>query len=225
MPAMGTLYLVRHGQASLGSADYDQLSSLGEQQCAALGAWMRARQLKFDGILRGTLRRHDQSLRALAAELPGLPSAIEVSGLNEYDSEAVVRAIHPEPLAPATTPQARRNHFRLLRAGLLKWMANEAQPEGMPTWAEFGQGVAAALEMARTRFEGDVLLLSSGGPISTAVGQVLDAPSASVVELNLRLRNSAVSELVTTRLRYVLQSFNTVPHLDHPDRAGWITYA
>ena len=30
---MGILYLVRHGQASFGEADYDRLSPLGHRQC------------------------------------------------------------------------------------------------------------------------------------------------------------------------------------------------
>jgi broad specificity phosphatase PhoE len=34
---MGTLHLVRHGQASFGAADYDQLSDLGARQCRELG--------------------------------------------------------------------------------------------------------------------------------------------------------------------------------------------
>ena len=34
---MGTLYLVRHGQASFGADDYDQLSPLGHQQALRLG--------------------------------------------------------------------------------------------------------------------------------------------------------------------------------------------
>ena len=55
---MGTLYLVRHGQASFGAADYDRLSDLGHRQCAQLGAWMEARGLRFEGVLRGSLRRH-----------------------------------------------------------------------------------------------------------------------------------------------------------------------
>ncbi len=34
---MGTLYLVRHGQASFGSDDYDRLSPLGQRQSQRLG--------------------------------------------------------------------------------------------------------------------------------------------------------------------------------------------
>ena len=35
---MSRILLVRHGQASLGAADYDQLSDLGEEQSRILGA-------------------------------------------------------------------------------------------------------------------------------------------------------------------------------------------
>ncbi len=222
---MGILYLVRHGQASLGAADYDQLSSLGEQQCAALGAWMLGKDLQFEAVMRGTLRRHQQSLAALSSQLPGLPSALECPGLNEYDSEAVIRAVHRGPLEVARTPEAVRQHFRLLREGLLRWMAAEVQPCGMPSWLEFAAGVNGALELVRQRFEGNVLLISSGGPIAAAVGQVLNVPPAGIVELNLRIRNSAVSEMVTSPKRHALLSFNTLPHLDQPERAGWATYA
>ncbi|MFN9904827.1 MAG: histidine phosphatase family protein, partial [bacterium] len=90
---MGTLYLVRHGQASFGSEDYDRLSELGRRQCAALGEWMRERGITFEGTLRGTHRRHRESLEAIASTLPAVPSATEWPGLNEYDSEAVLRTV------------------------------------------------------------------------------------------------------------------------------------
>jgi hypothetical protein len=57
------------------------------------------------------------------------------------------------------------------------------------------------------------------------VGHVLNTPPETTIELNLRLRNSAVTELVFTPKRHMLSTFNHVPHLDQPDRAGWITYA
>ena len=221
---MGTLYLVRHGQASFGAEDYDRLSDLGHRQCAQLGAWMQARGLRFEGVLRGTLRRHRESLAALASALPGLPDAVEWPGLNEYDSEAVVRSVHAGELPRPDTPEAYRQHFRLLREGLARWMAGEVQPEGMPTWAGFLQGVTSALDHVRTRHEGDVLLVSSGGPIATAVAHVLQAPPATAIELNLRIRNSALTEFAFTPKRHMLVTYNTLPHLDHPERQGWVTF-
>jgi len=70
-----------------------------------------------------------------------------------------------------------------------------------------------------------VLVVSSGGPIATAIAHVLGAPPPAVVSLNLQMRNSALSELSTSASRHWLAGFNSVPHLDHPARAGWITYS
>ena len=63
---MGTLYLVRHGQASFGADDYDQLSPLGLQQAQRLGAHWLAHGQRFDTVLMGTLRRHAQTLDGIA---------------------------------------------------------------------------------------------------------------------------------------------------------------
>lgn len=222
---MGTLYLVRHGQASFGSDDYDRLSNLGTRQCAALGAWLNARGRRFEGVLRGTLRRHVQSLDAIAGALPGLPQPIEWPGLNEYDGEALVRAVHDGALPAVHEPEGYRMHFRLLRAGLEAWMAGRSRPEGMPSWADWVAGVQGALDHVRERFDGDVLLVSSGGPIATAVAQVLQAPPATVIDLNMRLRNSALTEFAYTSRRHMLVSYNMLPHLDAPERADWVSYS
>jgi broad specificity phosphatase PhoE len=221
---MGTLYLVRHGQASFGAEDYDRLSDLGRRQCAQLGSWMKGRGLVFEAVLRGSLRRHRESLEALAGELPGLPEALEWPGLNEYDSEAVVRSVHAGELPRPDNAEAYRLHFRLLREGLTRWMAGQVQPEGMPSWEGFLQGVTRALDHVRTQHQGDVLLVSSGGPIATAVAHVLDAPPATAIELNLRIRNSALTEFAYTPKRHMLVTYNTLPHLDHPERQSWVTF-
>ena len=86
---MGTLYLVRHGQASFGAADYDQLSELGQRQCHALGQWFAERGVQFDAVLRGTLRRHAQSLDALAVghgALRGKPGPVYARLYEAYQS-------------------------------------------------------------------------------------------------------------------------------------------
>jgi broad specificity phosphatase PhoE len=225
---MGTLYLVRHGQASFGAADYDQLSPLGERQCAALGAWFRSRNLVINAVMRGSLRRHVQSLAAIAqghgADAP-LPAALEWPGLNEYDSEALIHSIHPGPLAKPDTPEIYRAHFRLLRQAMAAWMAGQVQPAGMPSYAHWVAGIVSALDHVRENFEGNVLMVSSGGPISTAVGHVLGTSSETTIELNLRIRNSALTEFAFTPKRHMLVSYNHLPHLDHPEHAGWVTYS
>jgi len=222
---MGTLFLVRHGQASFGADNYDQLSALGHQQCLQLGRYWAAKGRRFEAVITGTLVRHAQSYAAIAEGLGVSQPVLQLPGLNEYDSHAVIAAIHPEPLAKPDTPELYKHHFRLLRDGLQAWMAGQTQPQGMPSYAQFSEGVAQALAHVRSTHEGDVLMVSSGGPISTAVGQILGVPAATTIELNMRIRNSAVTELITSPKRHALLSFNNLPHLDDAQFAKWLTYA
>jgi broad specificity phosphatase PhoE len=224
---MGTLYLVRHGQASFGAADYDQLSDLGRRQCRELGRWFRERDVAFEAVLRGTLRRHEQSLAALAEGHGDLPAALPWPGLNEYDGEALVRAAHPALELPAdvTTPEAYRTHFRLLREGLAAWIAGRTAPVGMPSWPDFVAGISGALDHVRQRHQGNVLVVSSGGPIATAVSQVLGAPPEAMIDLNMRIRNSSLTEFAFTPKRHMLLSYNHLPHLDRAERQVWVTYS
>jgi broad specificity phosphatase PhoE len=221
---MGTLYLVRHGQASFGTDDYDRLSELGARQCERLGEYFRERDVRFDGVITGTLKRHVQSFEAIGRGLRIEHEPLALPGLNEYDSEAVVRAIHPRPLPRASSPEQVRQHFRLLREGLIAWMEGRTAPAGMPSFERFAAAVVEALDHVRTRHEGHVLIVSSGGPISTAVAHVLGAPPQAMVELNLRMRNSAVTEFAFTPKRHALVTFNTLPHLESLDHASWVTH-
>ena len=222
---MGTLYLVRHGQASFGAQNYDQLSERGRQQSVQLGNYWRQRGLTFDAIVTGTLQRHLQTWQGIAEGADLSQRALGLPGLNEYDSDAVIASVHPDPLPKPDSPDLYRQHFRLLRQGLIQWMHGELQPKGMPTWAAFLSGVISALDQVRQGGQGNVLLVSSGGPIASAIGHELGAPPEAVVELNLRIRNTAVTEFVFNPKRHALLSFNQLPHLDAPEHAHLVTYA
>jgi broad specificity phosphatase PhoE len=227
---MGTVYLVRHGQASFGADNYDKLSELGHRQCVRLGQYFRERDVRFDAVLVGTLQRQLESLAGIGEGMQWQPEPLSWPGLNEYDGKALVAAMHPKPQPlplsqAASSPELVRHHFRLLREGLAQWMAGITQPEGMPSYAEFVAGITGALDHVRANHhEKKVLIVSSGGPISTAVGHVLGVSPEATIELNLRIRNSSVTELAFTPKRHMLVTFNTLPHLDHPDQAEWITY-
>ena len=222
---MGTLYLVRHGQASFGAADYDQLSPLGRQQSARLGDYFRQKGLRFDAVLTGTLRRQEQTYAAICEGGAFDMQALPWPGLNEFDSAAVIATVHPHKLEKPDTPELYRHHFRLLRDGLTQWMNGVVSPSGMPSYREFRLGVTSALDHIRKNCEGNVLLVSSGGPIATAVGHVLGTTPETTIELNMRIRNSAITEFAFNPKRHTLVTFNTLPHLEHPDHASWITHA
>ncbi|HSV33974.1 MAG TPA: histidine phosphatase family protein [Ramlibacter sp.] len=223
---MGTLYMVRHGQASFGADDYDQLSELGHKQSVRLGEYFAHKGIHFDAFIAGTLRRHKQTLAGILEGMNHEGEHLSWEGLNEYDSDAVIAAIHPHKLEKPTSPELYRHHFRLLRDGLTQWMAGVVSPRGMPSYVDFVAGVSGALDHVRANHYGkSVLVVSSGGPISTAVGYVLGTGAETTIDLSLRIRNSAITEFVFTPKRHMLVCYNAVPHLEHPDCAQWVTYA
>ena len=221
---MGNLYLVRHGQASFGAEDYDQLSELGRQQSVRLGAYFREKGLSFDTVLTGTLRRQTQTYTGIQEGGNFDLEALLWPGLNEFDSAAVIATIYPHELEKPDSPERYRHHFRLLRDGLTQWMNGVVNPKGMPSYQDFRHGVTSALDHIRKNCHGNVLLVSSGGPIATAVGHVLGTAPETTIELNMRIRNSAVTEFAFNPKRHTLVTYNTLPHLDHADHASWITF-
>jgi len=233
---VGTIYLVRHGQASFGTDDYDRLTAEGFEQSRLLGEYFVRRGVKFDAVVTGTLRRHEETADAIVAALAPAANASpaireRAPGLNEYDPRALVYALKGEHLAEDAAAARRdplvvREHFRLLRDALLAWAEGRTAPEGMPDWPSFQSGAVAALVAARERFaDGNVLIVSSGGPIAAVVAAALAAPPQTAIELNLRIRNTAVTEFSATARRHHLVSFNSIAHIEFHGMDHLATYA
>ncbi|HEX3398173.1 MAG TPA: histidine phosphatase family protein [Steroidobacteraceae bacterium] len=231
---MGTIYLVRHGQAAFGTDHYDRLTDLGFAQARLLGGYFGRRNIRFDAVFTGTLRRQTETAQGILEghpELGSSPTQESFPGLDEYKPEAIMMALTGNFPAPALAAARRdpvvvREHFRVLREALLAWAEDRTKPEGMPVWQAFQDSAVEALVEARRRFpDGNVLIVSSGGPIAAVVAAALNAPPATAVELNLRIRNSSLTEFAATPRRHNLISFNGLPHLDTNPDLTLITYA
>ena len=85
---MAELILVRHGQASFGADDYDKLSDLGWRQSRWLGEYLAARGTRFDRVIRGSLRRHTETLDGIGEGMGKPLDGREDARLNEYDSHS-----------------------------------------------------------------------------------------------------------------------------------------
>ena len=66
---MGSIYLIRHGQASFGAENYDVLSPLGFQQSAALGDYLDQMGIRFDRCVSGELNRQQDTARATLQQM------------------------------------------------------------------------------------------------------------------------------------------------------------
>ena len=226
-----TLLLVRHGQASYGAADYDNLSERGHLQSRRLGAWLARGGHRFEAVVVGGMRRHRQTAEGIAEVFAeqglSLPAPVADEGFAEFDHQAVFsswlnnNADHP--VAIASRSGLPRDVGAMLQAALLAW-ANDELPDLPESWAAFGDRVhSAGARLEALAGDGEVLVLSSGGVISRLAQIALDVPNQRAVELNLALRNSAVSEFHPHAGRLRLGSWNALPHLQG-ERELWTYY-
>jgi len=230
--ASGHVVLIRHAQASFGSADYDRLSERGEQQAQRLATWLVAHpELDFTHVAAGTLRRHAQTLAAIEAAFTraqrALPALAQDADWNEFDHDALFRAYcarHAEDPLPSAARSDQRAAHALMRAVLQAWAHAELDDAIPETWDDFGARVARARGRLNGAARGRVLVVTSGGPIARCAQAALGCDDRRAVTLNLALRNTAVSEFRTRDEDWELHIWNMLPHLAHPSDREHVTY-
>jgi broad specificity phosphatase PhoE len=223
---MALLFLVRHGQASFGSAHYDRLSDLGRQQARWLGEYFAGRELKFKRVLAGTLARQQDTARELLGAMGAPGEPLIHPGLDEYHSAPIYHAHTQGADALAHQRDDYNGYWRTFKAAMQAWAAGTLT--GVPeSWDDFGVRTRAALSIACEGAGRDeaVLVVSSGGAICRVLAAVLGCSGEMAIELNLQMRNAAFCELIAGGTGMRLLSFNAIPHLDTPERRASITYA
>jgi broad specificity phosphatase PhoE len=226
---MGTIYLIRHGQASFDSADYDQLSELGQLQAAQLGAWFKARKVRLHGYFSGGMQRHLQTAQAFADEYGVLQQPVQHPGLNEYDHEAILQAFIAQYDDSSTFEQQvtedanpRKAFQRLFEKAIARWVSGQHDadyPESWPafkarTMAGLGCVVAQAMQLKQGRESCNVAVFTSGGPISAIAQNLLKMPDEQAFSLNWLITNCSVTKLLYGQRGLSLASFNEQAHFE-----------
>ncbi|HEU0198042.1 MAG TPA: histidine phosphatase family protein [Nevskiaceae bacterium] len=224
---MTSILLIRHGQASFGAADYDDLSPLGERQARMLGAALHEQRVSATRVLCGAMRRHRQTAQACLAALGcGLTPDID-AGWNEYDHNDVLHVADPQrrarhemtaEFAFATDPH--RAFRQAFTAAMGRWIGGAHDDEYRESWPAFKARVAQALEACRSTLQphGTALVFSSGGAIAAACGSVLGLSDAQILALNTALVNASVTKLLVARDGLRLSSFNGHTHFERQPR-------
>ena len=240
---MSRLLLVRHGQASAGSADYDRLSELGWRQAAELGKHWARIGLVPDLVCVGPRRRQRETAEAVAAAFagrrPAWPEPRPLPELDEHDGYAVFTRSLPvlaESDAEARTalemvdrPLERkmRLYYRVYRRVSLRWARGElGLPPGGPAledWPVFrGRAERAVAQLIDGGGGRTVVAFTSAGPVAVAVGRALGLDDEAVLRLSWTVLNCAVSEFLFSGDRFSLQSFNSQMHLTGPGLESWV---
>lgn len=231
---MGTVTIVRHGQAAFMTEDYDRLSPLGEEQSLALGRYWARHGRTFTHAFTGPRKRHRDTARhagnAAADNDHPLPPVQEAPGFDEYDWEALftlatsqacaamplVAPLRQAYLDAETYADKRRAIHYLMVAVTERWAAGELSGSAAGSFAAFQARVQNNLRaiIAAAGKGGRAVIFTSGGPAAICTGYALDLSPRKTVDLLWTLRNAGTVELLYSGEQLSLSAFNSAPHLE-----------
>ncbi len=234
---MGRLIIVRHGQASFLSDDYDRLSPLGEEQSRALGRYLAQHRAPVTHAYTGPCRRHRQTAEHThaAAEAEGhpLPTLNDAPGLDEFAWEALLQhsisdayaadaafaELRAEFLRAETYAEKRRAIHYLMEAVTERWVLGELNAPDAEPFTVFQARVHANIEriMEDAGKGGHAIVYTSGGPAAVIAGLALGLAPRKILDLIWNLRNAGLVELLYSREKLTLAAYNNAPHLATPD--------
>ena len=205
---MGSIHLVRHGQASFGAADYDQLSELGYEQSTSLGTSWEASGWAPTAAVAGGMKRHAQTAIA-AIDACGQGDGYDVdAGWDEYDHLALARA------QDSTVMGADSKAFqRTLNVAITGWMAAEPGP-GEP-YAAFRERVLASFDavVSQATSGQQIAVFTSGGPIALVASHLLAGDDSLFQRINDVVINASVTTVIVGASGARLLAFNETGHL------------
>jgi broad specificity phosphatase PhoE len=233
---MGTLFLVRHAQASFLEQDYDKLSRLGEAQAVLLGEYWARRNVLFDRACVGPRVRHKETANLVKNSYGqagvGFPEPSVWPEFDEYQAETVltrslpelienderIRKLHAAFQASSESANRRASFQKLFEAVIGKWVSGAICLQGVETWLEFCSRVNSGLaKVLGSGGRGErVAVFTSGGPIAVAMQLALRLSSESTLGVSWMSRNSSWGEFLYSEQRFTLSSFNVHGHIDDP---------
>ena len=230
--------MVRHGQASFGKENYDQLSGKGLKQCGILAEYLIRTGVAFDAVYAGDMVRQKDTAREMnvtcRAHGFSMPEAQVMPEFNEYSSRDIIMA-HIRDVAredPGLKTDLERLYIdkrafqRVFETIMVRWISGEADKPGVIRWRDFRERVQSGIRkvMVENGRKKTVLICTSGGPISAVVQMALDLSDEKALRIAWHLFNTSVTTFVYDGDRLELTAFNQAAHLELLNDSEWITY-
>ncbi|NMO18328.1 histidine phosphatase family protein [Pyxidicoccus fallax] len=225
---MGVVYLVRHGQASFGAADYDQLSETGVAQSRVLGETLRPRMPRVDAVITGTLVRHRQTADACLAAMGVKLDARRSAAFDEFDMDEIIVRYEPKyedrtvlMQDIATAPEPRRAFQELFSLAVARWVSGRHDDDYKEPWRAFRERCIRGMEelIRELGASKNALVFTSGGPITAICQELLRTPDEHAFRLNTALANCGVTKVVYSERTRFLSTLNEHGHFEGTQRA------
>ena len=230
---MSQLLYIRHAQASLLKADYDQLSDLGYQQSTLLGHHLAKQEGVFDKVYIGPLKRHLQTMEKVMEvyQVKGIPwpEPIILPELAEHHGPETMKIALPDLIkhdthlnklsnVKADSPELQKKiYLKMFEYIMELWAEGTFEVPEMQTWAAFRKQAIAGLNIITETAEGNGLKIAaftSGGTTAATLGHVMGMNDESkIIRLNSIVQNTSLTHFLFSGKKITLKSFNHVPHL------------
>lgn len=240
---MAIISLIRHGQASFGSANYDCLSPIGHRQGRVLGEHFGALTHRFDVCVAGEMQRQqktaEEALAAMHEAQPGSAAELAIdSAFNEYDSDGIFRAYIPTALQAdpelagilGSDPRAMFRDKAIFQRAFVAvvdlWVADAPHKTELESWNDFITRVHQGVQRLGETHPGktQVAVFTSGGAISIAMGLALGMAPREALMLSWGIANASISEFYASSNGVFVNGFNNFTHLKLTRDAELITY-
>ena len=222
---MSILHLIRHGQASFGADDYDNLSPKGIEQSVALGKALSQKESKFDHVIVGPHRRHIQTFEGIKKgyKFADLPDPFIDERFAENQLMEIAQHFIPQILNSNKTtneifheiPKEERHDkfLKLFHIVAKKWMNEELDlsKHNFEGFSVFRARIANTLKTIQDKMtdKPDIMVVTSGGAISGFYAEATNCSQEEIMKLNFGLKNVSISEFVVTTERFTLKAFNS----------------
>ena len=234
---MSDLFMVRHGQASFGSANYDVLSENGIAQARICGEYLAEIGLRFDALYAWKMERQVETAREIVAAFRRcgvkMPDLRLHPALSEYGTTSVLVSYVPEVVKEDPSLQShverlytdKRSFQKVFEAVIVRWVEGRHPMPGVEPWEVFSSRVREGIHeiMAAEGRGKKLLLVTSGGPIGAVLEYALSLTPETAIRLSWQIANTSVTRFMYNDDRITLAGFNSLAHLEMKDR-GLITY-
>ena len=236
---VGSIYLIRHGQASFGADDYDVLSPLGERQAQIVGQHLVDLGVSFDRCVSGDLTRQQDTARHALEQFSAAGLArptLEVdAAFNEFDAFGVLKALLPgllpdEPHAVAAMTNAAHDPVEFQRIYDLivaRWLSGTWDTPELESWLAFVERVQGGLNRLLDHAhdtQHTIAVFTSGGTITALLHLLTRIPANDAFKLTWQIANTSLSRLKFQGREVTLASFNSHVHLQLLKTPSLITY-
>jgi broad specificity phosphatase PhoE len=227
---MPTVLLIRHAQASFGTADYDVLSERGHAQIEALHGSLERRGIVADRVVSGLLRRQLDTARPWSHDAGGTASVDE--RWNELDNDDVLSHHSAVPTRlerrPGDTGPAfsSRDFQVVFDRALQEWVdAGPASP-ARQTWPDFLATANSALDdLGAALHSGETgMAFTSSGVIAALAASLIGLPERAFVPLNRVSVNASITKVIVGSRGKTLVSYNDHGHLEDAGNDDLVTY-